>query len=266
MTATAQRFYDTSGAFVREDTSRAPGHDLRDRRRPQPLAPARRDALRVLRRQQERRGRTLAEGRLLPGRLGARSDAHGPEQQRLQPVGDRPLPVLREEQTRRRRPGDDGDLSRAGATSTGPSVAFQWVDVSDVKPGTYWLAASSDPNNAVIESNEANNGVAFAAAPSVDPGLRRAAGERVERRRRSDAEQFDARRPGVRRRPGPGSSRSSALLHTERSTRRSASRSTGRRSRTQPSASFSGSDSFTYDAIDANSEFPRTPARAARSR
>ncbi len=53
----------------------------------------------------------------------------------------------------------------------GSGVAFQWVDVSDVKPGTYWLAASSDPNNAVVESNETNNGVAFAAAASVIPGF-----------------------------------------------------------------------------------------------
>ncbi len=52
----------------------------------------------------------------------------------------------------------------------GSGIAFQWVDVSDVKPGTYWIAASSDPDNVVVESNEANNGVAFAATASIVPG------------------------------------------------------------------------------------------------
>ena len=53
----------------------------------------------------------------------------------------------------------------------GAGIAFQWVDVSDVGPGTYWLAASSDPDNVVIESNEANNVAAFAATSSVIPGF-----------------------------------------------------------------------------------------------
>jgi hypothetical protein len=53
----------------------------------------------------------------------------------------------------------------------GSTLAFQWVDVSDVPPGTYWLGATSDPDNAVLESNEGNNGTAFADSASVIPGF-----------------------------------------------------------------------------------------------
>lgn len=52
----------------------------------------------------------------------------------------------------------------------GPNLPFQWVDVSDVSPGTYWLAARSDPTDVVVESDETNNGWGFAASPSVVPG------------------------------------------------------------------------------------------------
>ena len=48
-------------------------------------------------------------------------------------------------------------------------LAFQWVDVSDVPPGVYWLRSEVDPDNVMAESDE-NNPPAFAAAPSVIPG------------------------------------------------------------------------------------------------
>ena len=37
-------------------------------------------------------------------------------------------------------------------------LTFQWVDASDVAPGRYWLAAESDPDNRIVESDETNNG------------------------------------------------------------------------------------------------------------
>ncbi|HEY7730410.1 MAG TPA: lysyl oxidase family protein, partial [Gaiellaceae bacterium] len=48
-------------------------------------------------------------------------------------------------------------------------LPFQWVDVSDVRPGTYWLASEVDPDDVVIESDESNP-IAFAGLPSVIPG------------------------------------------------------------------------------------------------
>ena len=48
-------------------------------------------------------------------------------------------------------------------------LAFQWVDVTDVQPGTYWLRAEVDPDNWVRESNESNSAT-YAAKASTIPG------------------------------------------------------------------------------------------------
>ena len=48
-------------------------------------------------------------------------------------------------------------------------LAFQWVDVSDVPPGVYWLRADVDPDNVIKEANEVNP-PAYAAQPSIIPG------------------------------------------------------------------------------------------------
>ena len=50
------------------------------------------------------------------------------------------------------------------------SVTFQWIDVSDLSPGNYRLAAESDPYDIVVETDETNNGVAVSDAISVVPG------------------------------------------------------------------------------------------------
>ncbi len=50
------------------------------------------------------------------------------------------------------------------------TLALQWVDISDTAPGQYYLAAQADPDDAVLESNESNNGIAFAASSTVVPG------------------------------------------------------------------------------------------------
>lgn len=49
-------------------------------------------------------------------------------------------------------------------------LPFQWVDVSDVAPGRYRLAANVDPDDFVIEGNEGNNGPALAASILTLPG------------------------------------------------------------------------------------------------
>jgi hypothetical protein len=50
------------------------------------------------------------------------------------------------------------------------SLTYQWVDVSDVQPGVYWVAAQIDPENVVVESNEANNTLSFSARSVIVPG------------------------------------------------------------------------------------------------
>ena len=51
----------------------------------------------------------------------------------------------------------------------GRHLAFQWVDVSDVRPGIYWLRAEVDPDRVIRESDETNT-PSFGANPSVVPG------------------------------------------------------------------------------------------------
>jgi lysyl oxidase/Big-like domain-containing protein len=51
------------------------------------------------------------------------------------------------------------------------TLAFQWVDVTHVQPGSYWLRSDVDPDDYVRESNEVNASV-FATASSTIPGYR----------------------------------------------------------------------------------------------
>ena len=53
------------------------------------------------------------------------------------------------------------------------SLAFQWIDVSDVAPGSYRLRAEIDPEGRIRESNEVNP-PAFGAGAAVVPGYRAA--------------------------------------------------------------------------------------------
>jgi len=50
-------------------------------------------------------------------------------------------------------------------------LAFQWVDISDVAPGRYWLRADADPDGVIAETDEVNPG-AYAAQASIVNGYR----------------------------------------------------------------------------------------------
>jgi len=41
------------------------------------------------------------------------------------------------------------------------NTTLQWVDVSNVAPGKYWIGAITDPKNEIAESNEDNNGLTY---------------------------------------------------------------------------------------------------------
>lgn len=49
------------------------------------------------------------------------------------------------------------------------TLVFQWVDVTDVQPGIYWLREDVDPNGFVREANPVRT-PAYALAPSTIPG------------------------------------------------------------------------------------------------
>ena len=50
------------------------------------------------------------------------------------------------------------------------STTFQWIDVSDVRPGYYRIGQRADPDNVIVESDETNNGLALTQRLQVVPG------------------------------------------------------------------------------------------------
>ena len=52
------------------------------------------------------------------------------------------------------------------------ATTLQWVDVSNVTPGRYWVSAAIDPDDQIVESDETNNGNVFSASSFEVPGYR----------------------------------------------------------------------------------------------
>ena len=49
-------------------------------------------------------------------------------------------------------------------------LPLQWIDVTNVVPGNYYLAARPDPNNRIQETDESNNGYVFGEVFATVPG------------------------------------------------------------------------------------------------
>jgi PKD repeat protein len=162
----------------------------------------------------------------------------------------------------------------------GRHLAFQWVDISDVQPGAYRLAAEVDQDDVVQESNEVNNTRTFETEDSIVPGyLAQAvnAGEvppgqastitlasQTFVRPARPAWNEPGVTPGARRfriasLPAHGTLRSGTTVLAAGSVVTSASVTY------TPAAGYSGPDGFTYSAFDSTSDFPRQPATASVS-
>jgi hypothetical protein len=146
----------------------------------------------------------------------------------------------------------------------GSSLAFQWVDISDVAPGSYWLRADSDPDGVIQEVNEVNPG-AYATSQSIVNGYlaRPVAVGNVSSALPSTitlaATTFDDPFPG-----SPGARRFQIVTPPTKGTlsQRTGTWFQASRVRYTPNLGASGSDSFTFAAKDASSAFPRTPRTA----
>jgi hypothetical protein len=142
------------------------------------------------------------------------------------------------------------------------ALVFQWVDVSDVQPGLYWLREDVDPNRIVREAGPAR-GPAYAAAASTIPGydakplalgsvaLRSATGIIV------DADRYGptgAPRFRVDKSPAHGTLNVKAgSLFTHRTITY------------RPKPGYRGPDRFTYIARDSASSYPHHPVEATVS-
>ena len=174
MSATAQRIYRSNGTLC-DDTTRNVQMVWEPRGRPRPLAHPARRALLAVERGPDGDGGARDEGRLLPDRQPA-ARLHGPG---VGGLHDRPRNNFcgQEEPTM---PSLVEGISAGWRDVYVRTLAFQWVDVSDVQPGDYWLRSEVDPDNWARESNE-SNAAAYAHESFDDPGLRRAAGRRRDR-------------------------------------------------------------------------------------
>jgi hypothetical protein len=62
----------------------------------------------------------------------------------------------------------------------GRSLAFQWVDISDVAPGQYWLRSEVDPDGVVAEADEANVPTFAASSSTVSGYLAKSFAKRID--------------------------------------------------------------------------------------
>ena len=135
-------------------------------------------------------------------------------------------------------------------------IAFQWVDVSDVLPGEYWIREDVNPEGVVKEAGGAN-APAYSASPVTIPG-------------------FDAQARSLTvSTEGPHEITLSATAWDDTDTPAYTVLSEplhgtlgpveGNRVSYTPTPGYSGPDSFTYAAADPASSFPLSPAQATVS-
>lgn len=138
-------------------------------------------------------------------------------------------------------------------------MPFQWVDVSDVRPGLYRLAGQVDPDDVIWESDETNNGIALSDDVLVIPGYAARDQGTTTLQGSPVSVTLTAQKYGVtgalrfRIVEGPGN----GTLDVDEMAALS-----GPTVNYTPNHGFSGRDSFVFEAFDAGSDFPRTPVRA----
>jgi hypothetical protein len=144
-------------------------------------------------------------------------------------------------------------------------LAFQWIDISDVTPGRYWLRADSDPDNVIAEADETNVG-AYDAEESVVNGYRADPVQLGEVPALGAAEvtlaatRFDDVHLG-----SPGAPEFQIVTPPSGGTldQPVGAWFAGPAVHYTPNPGFGGSDTFTFAARDASSPYPHHPAGAA---
>jgi hypothetical protein len=142
------------------------------------------------------------------------------------------------------------------------TLAFQWVDVSDVRPGSYWLRTDVDPKDFVDETNEVN-APAYTASAQVIPGY--VASALVK----DGLEQGEPAvlTLGATSFGSPGAVQyriESAPAHGTLN-KPTGTWFSGANVEYTPDPGYEGSDSFSYSARDSTSQFPLNPAVATAS-
>jgi hypothetical protein len=163
----------------------------------------------------------------------------------------------------------DMGVSAGWRDTYGAHLELQWVDISNTAPGQYWLAARVDPQNIIVEQNEANNGLAFAGVRSIVPGhLAQPVGPvdvpfETSTQVVLAATTYSGSGPGE----AAGERRFRIVDAPDHGT---LDRATGVVFSTDrviytPNPGYSGPDTFSFVALSASSLYPLTPPQAAAS-
>ena len=143
------------------------------------------------------------------------------------------------------------------------NLAFQWVDVSNVTPGEYWLRAEADPEHFIQEAPGAKP-PAYAEEATVVPGFDAAAQSNFVETDHPLMLQLTSKKwegPEYDEQP----SKSPIYEVVTPPAHGTLGAIEGDRVQYTPSAGYKGPDSFTFAARDPESAFPHSPAVASAS-
>src|SRR5271166_184040 len=135
-------------------------------------------------------------------------------------------------------------------------IAFQWVDVSDLAPGEYWLREDVDPEG-LVKQTGAGSKSSYAAAPTVIPGFDAESETVSVTAPQSLTVHLHAR--AYEDTATPSYSIASPPQHG------SLGQLEGDQVTYTPDPGYAGADSFSFAARDPNSPFPEDPALATVS-
>lgn len=144
-------------------------------------------------------------------------------------------------------------------------LPYQWVDISDVAPGRYWLRSTIDPDDVVIESDESNPAAFGAGASTVNGYRAESFAQQVAPLLSSSitlrSTKFDDSWAVT---PGAVEYRIDSIPQGGTLNRAKGAWFSGSLSY-RPKFGFTGRDSFTFSARDASSGFPIHPVQATVS-
>jgi hypothetical protein len=142
-------------------------------------------------------------------------------------------------------------------------LAFQWVDISNVLPGEYWLRAEADPDH-LIQQTGGEKPPAYATKPTVVPGFDAEAQSRgVAVEQPLTVTLTTQRWAGSAPFEQPSATPSYVIVTPP--THGTLSAIAVNRVKYTPANGYSGTDSFTFAASDPASSFPQSPAVATVS-
>ncbi len=135
-------------------------------------------------------------------------------------------------------------------------LAWQWVDVSDVLPGEYWLREDVDPTG-VIKQTGGGAKFEYSKSPTIIPGFD--AEPQTVSINEDEPKTLDLTARGYQDPATPAFTVVSGPQHG------TLSELQGSRVSYTPAFGYSGTDSFTFDVRDPNSQFPEHPEVATVS-